>query len=524
MTYNSLSFFPFFACFIILYLLMPKIWLRQVIILVGSLLFYIYAGGSQALIVVVFTSLIVYIISRCMDKIYAGYEQEKEGLTPKESAALFASYKKRSKKFLLLALFLIIGTLVYVKAAKLFGFTQVDNLSDLLTAKTFLVPLGISYYTFSSVGYLLDIYWKKAKCERNYFRLLLCMTYFPHIVQGPISHYDKLAKQLNALPKFSYERVCLGIQRMIWGYFKKLVVADRIALFTSTVFTSMEKYAGVEILVAVIFCAIELYADFSGCMDIVCGAAQTMGITLEENFKQPFFSKSAAEFWRRWHITLGAWFKDYVYMPIAMSPRFMKASVNIRKKHGNRTGQIFSSAIPLAVVWFLTGLWHGTGPDYIVWGCYWGVLIILSTVLAPELKKLTEKLHIDTSGFGFQFFQMTRTFLLFCIGRMLTVTGSLEGFSLLVSRLFTKAKLWAFFNGGLYKQGLNQKNFYVVLFGILLIWAADMLQARIKIRETLAKQPIVFRWIIYYAAIFIVLVFGKYGTAFDASNFIYGGF
>ncbi len=523
MTYNSLPFVAFFACFAALYLVMPGIRLRQAVILLGSLAFYLFAGSPHALIMIAAVSAVVYAASRAIDRVYAGYESEKEGLTPKEAAALFAGYKKRGRKILVPALLLIAGSLVYVKTARLLGFTQVKSIPDLLSFRTYLVPLGISYYTFSSVGYLLDIYWKKAKCERNWLRLLLCMTFFPHIVQGPISRYDRLLKQLDRLPGFSYERVCFGLQRMLWGYFKKIAVADRIALFTSTVFADIESYAGMEILIAVMLCAVELYADFSGCMDIVLGAAQLMGITLEENFKQPFFSRSAAEFWRRWHITLGAWFKDYIYMPIAMSPRFMKTSVNLRKKHGNRAGQIFSAAVPLAVVWLLTGLWHGTGPDYIVWGCYWGVIIILGTILAPEFKKLAERLRIDTESFGWRLFQMTRTFALFCIGRMLTVTGSLTGFAALVHGLFRNPKLWVLFNGSLYKHGLNQKNFYVVLFGILLIWTADMLQARIRIRENLAAQPIVLRWLVYYAAVLLVLVFGKYGSAFNASDFIYGG-
>ena len=512
MTYNSLGFLAFFAIFLIIYLLMPNARLRQAVILIGNLIFYKLAGSFKLLAIVLTTSVIVYTVSRCIERIYAGYDEEKTGHTPKEQAVIFASYKKRSKKYLVAGIVLIVGMLFVVKIGKLL------NISSIL------IPVGISYYTFSSIGYLLDIYWKKAKCEHNYLKLLLCMTYFPHIVQGPIGRYDKLLKQFDALPSFSYERVCFGLQRMVWGYFKKIVVADRIALYTSTIFGAPAEYAGAEIGLAVVLCAVELYADFSGCMDIVCGAAQTMGMTLDENFKRPFFSKSAAEFWRRWHITLGTWFKDYIYMPIAMSPRFMKFAVNIRKKHGNRAGQIVSSAIPLAVVWLLTGLWHGTGSDYIVWGCYWGGLIILGTVLAPEFKKINTKLNIDVKSFGFRFFQMARTFLIFCGGRMLTVTGSLSGFIMLVKGLLSEHRLWIFFDGSIYNYGLDQKNFMVVVFGIVLMWAVDMLQEKMNIRETLAKQPLVFRWLIYYSGIVLVLIYGMYGSAYDAASFVYGGF
>lgn len=524
MTYNSLQFILFFAVFLTLYLLMPRVRLRQIVILIGNVVFYKLAAGFNMLAVLVGTSLVIYVAGRIIDHIYAGYEAEKEGLTPKEATALFADYKKRAKKFLLLALLIILGILFYVKIGKLLGFKEVARVSQLFALKRVLIPLGLSYYTFSGVGYLLDIYWKKAKCEHDYFKLLVCMTYFPHIVQGPISRYHKLMKQFGTLPGFSYERVCFGLQRMLWGFFKKMVVADRLSLFTSTIFASPSSFAGIEIFFAVTLCAVELYADFSGCMDIVIGAAQTMGITLDENFSHPFFSKSAAEFWRRWHITLGAWFKDYVYMPIAMSPRFMKASVNIRKKRGTRIGQIFSSAIPLAVVWLLTGLWHGTGLDYVAWGCYWGILIILSAILAPDFKKWTQKLHIDTASFGWKLFQMVRTYFLFVIGRMLTVTGSLKGFGQLISGLFQEHRLWALFDGTLYQHGLDYKNFCVAIVGIFFIWIADMLGEHMRIRENLAKQPLVLRWLAYYGVIVLLLIFGMYGSAFDASKFVYGGF
>lgn len=524
MTYNSIPFIIFFAVYLLIYLVMPKVVLRQAVILIGSIIFYKYACGWNLLVVILATSFVVYFISRCIEHVYAGFEKEKEGLKPKEQALLFAKFKKKSKKYLLLAMVLVIGILVYVKVGGLFQWKRVFTVSQIFQWKTYLVPLGISYYTFSSVGYLLDVYWKKTKCEHNYLKLLTCMIYFPHIVQGPISRYPKLLHQFNELPGFSYERVCFGIQRMLWGYFKKMVVADRISLFTSAVYYTPSDFAGIEIVIAVVLGAIELYADFSGCMDIVIGASETMGIVLDENFKQPFFSRSAAEFWRRWHITLGTWFKDYVYMPVAMSPGFMKFAVKIRKKFGNRAGQVISAAVPLMIVWFLTGLWHGTGSDYIVWGLYWGILIILGTVLAPDLKKLNNWLKIDTSTFGFRLFQMSRTFCIFCIGRMLTVTGSLEGFAVMVQQIFKEHRLWSLFDGGLYNHGLDQKNFYIVLFGILIMWGVDMLQNKGRIRENLSKQPVLLRWGVYYGAIVLVLIFGMYGSAYDASSFIYGGF
>ncbi|MCI8992671.1 MAG: MBOAT family protein [Eubacterium sp.] len=523
MSYNTLEFIAFLTLFLIIYWLMPGVKLRQAVILVGNLVFYWFAGW-ECLVLVVITTAIVYAVSRLIEKTYAGFDREKESLSPRERTGLFAKFKKRSLKFILAGVVLVLGILIYVKTGRLLGWEEADSLSMLLQPKTILVPLGISYYTFSSVGYLLDLYWNKIKCERNFLKLFLCVTYFPIIVQGPITRYDKLIAQFDRLPGFEYQRVCHGIQLMLWGYFKKVVIADRLSLYTATIFGDVGSFAGAEIILAVFFDVMSLYADFSGCMDIVRGAAQAMGVTLELNFKQPFFSKSAAEFWRRWHITLGAWFKDYVYMPIAMNPHFMKWTMKVRQRCGARTGQIASTAIPLLIVWILTGLWHGTGKDYVAWGFYWGILIILGAVLAPEFKKMTQFLKIDTDSFGWKLFQMARTFCLFCGGRMLTETGSLHGCLLMIKQMFTSANLWVLTDDSIYNYGMDRKDFCVVIVGIFMMWCVDMLQQKIKIRESLSAQPVVFRWLIYIGAIVLLFVFGMYGSEFDAGSFVYGAF
>lgn len=311
----------------------------------------------------------------------------------------------------------------------------------------------------------------------------------------------------------------------MWGYFKKMVVADRIALYTSNIFAAPELYMGVEIAIAVFLGAFELYADFSGCMDIVLGASEVFGINLEENFRQPFFSESASEFWRRWHITLGAWFKNYVYMPTAMNPKFMKFCGQIRKRYGQRAGQIISMAVPTMLVWLLTGLWHGTGLDYVVWGLYWGIIIVLSAAFLPELKKLNTKLHITVESNIFKSYQKARTFLLFCIGRMLTVTGSLTGFLIMVKQLFKHHKLWVLFDGSIFQHGLDEKDFFVVILGILMIIAVDVLhEKKESVRNIIAAQPILIRWSLYYIGFAAVIILGIYGAGFNPSDFIYGGF
>lgn len=523
MSYNTIEFFIFLFVFLILYLIIPRPLPKQAVILTGNFIFYCYAGTST-FVIVFGVSVIVYATSRILELIYSGYEKKKGELTPSEQVALLAKYKKRCKPFLWLSIILIVGMLVYVKIGKVYEWEEVELLEEFSFGKL-IVPLGISYYTFSSVGYLLDIYWRKAKCQHNYLKLFACMTYFPHIVQGPICRYDKLMKQFDCLPGYDNKRVCYGLQLLLWGTFKKMVIADRMVLFINTVMAEPELFAGVEIFLTVAGSAIWLYADFSGCMDMVTGVAQVMGVTLDKNFNQPFFSKSAPEFWRRWHITLGAWYKDYILMPIATNHKFMKAGVFIRKKVGVRASRFFSTAIPAMVVWVLTGMWHGTGMPYLVWGLYWGALIILSSTFEPEFKALNKLFGFRVESLGFQVFRMIRTFLLFCIGRMFTMAGTLEGMRLLWERLFAEPRLYTLFDGSLYTHGLDQKNFYVVLFGLTIMWLVSILHERgVKIRDEIASMPLVVRWPIYYGAIVLILIFGVYGVGFDAMNFAYGAF
>ncbi len=525
MSYNSFQFVVFFAVYLIIYLLMPRRWMKQMVILIGSIIFYLSMGGYNLLAVIIGTSIIVYGASRWIERIYGAYDKEKDGLAPKEQAALFATYKKKTIKVLLLAFLFIIGTLIYTKVGGLLGWSKVDEISQIIPFRTYLVPIGLSYYTFSAVGYLLDIYWKKVTPEHNYIKLLMCMVYFPHIVQGPISRYNKLIKEFDNLPGFSYQRICFGVQRMLWGFFKKLVIADRITQYTSVIYGEPNSYVGVEVALAVFLGVIELYCDFSGCMDIVIGASETMGITLDENFQRPFFSKSAAEFWRRWHITLGTWFKDYIYMPIAMNPHFMKKSMNVRKKFGNRMGQVFSSAIPLLFVWLLTGLWHGTGKNYVVWGLYWGTLIILGTILAPDFKKLRDKLKIAPDSANLRLFQMVRTFLIFGGGRMLTVTGSLGGCLAMVKQILTDFQFSNLFSGAIYEHGIEKHGLMILALAMFLVWLVELLQEKgIHIRESISNQSIAVRWLVFYGLIMVTLYFGIYGVGYSTSGFAYAQF
>ncbi len=500
MIFTSLNFILFLSVCIILYYLFP-LKARWFVLLVGSVFFYVCAG-IEKLIYVIGTALVSYIITMLIDRIYNSDKYASLDQTKK---------KKKAKFWLMLGIVLIVGFLIYTKVAR--------NLLDL---ENVIVPLGISYYTFGIIGYMADVYWKKDTVEKNPLKLLLFMIYFPHILQGPIARHKKLANALNEGHRFAYQSFCFGLQRITWGFFKKLVIADRFAVIANEIFNHYTEYEGQYFVVAVLACVIQLYCDFSGCMDIAVGVSECFGIALDENFKRPFYSRSASEFWRRWHITLGAWFKDYVYMPMVINPKLIKLSKKTKEKFGTRFGKSILTIIPLATVWLLTGLWHGTGIDYIVWGCYWGVIIIVSTVFAPEFKKLIKKCKINTSSNIWKNFQIIRTFLIFCGGRLLTAPGDIQVSFEILKSMFTKFNVWIWFDQSLYDLGLNRQNFWMGIIALMILWFVSYKQEQgTKIREKIASLPLPLRWLLYYGLFFAVLIFGLYGSGFDASSFVY---
>lgn len=522
LSYNSALFPLFLLVFLCIYFLLRTPRARRNWILAGSLVFYVWSG-VWALVIVLATAVIAYGTARKIESIYAGFDGR--GLTAKEEKKAFSSYEKSARKWIALAFIWILGLWIAVKAGKLVGLNTVTGLSSVLSGAGIIVPLGISYYTLCMVAYVLDVYWQKTKAEHNFISFCAAVTYFPYIVQGPFCRYQNIMEQMEHLPGPEYTRICHGMQLMIWGYIKKLVIADRLALFTGTIYADPGPYAGVEIALAVVFGAVQIYADFSGCMDIVRGISSAIGIELPLNFSQPFFARSAAEFWRRWHITLGEWTKEYIYLPIAMNAKFMKKGRAVKKAHGKVAGTAFSAFLPLFAVWLFTGLWHGTGWDYLCWGMYWFVLLFMSRITEDFWPAVCKKLHIDTTRPYHKVWQMVRTFLLFAIGRTWTETGSLSGFVLLWKSFFASSQIWNLLNGTIFTYGMDSLDFIVVIIGMAIMLTVDILHEKgIAIRERISRQPIVLRWIIYYAAILVVFVMGIYGSGYDAAAFVYAGF
>lgn len=524
MTITSVGFLLFLCASFLLFYLCP-VQKRWIVLLLASVVFYILAGAVIFLPFIVAASAVIWLCAGQIGRIYEQQERELAEAERKEKKAIREKYKNQARGYLALALFLCVGTLCVTKFTR-YVVSYLNQISAALggegsfSAAWVIVPLGISYYTFSTVGYILDVYWKRYTYEKNFFRFFLYAIYFPHIVQGPISRYNLLGRELKKELRFDSRRIVFGMELMLWGFFKKLVIADRLNIFVSAVFDG-KSHGGSIFLVAMIFDVFQIYTDFSGYTDIVRGASQIFGVELEQNFNHPFFSRTVPEYWRRWHMTLGGWFKDYVYYPCTISSWMKKLNKRNRKRLSERKCRFVSIVIPVFLTWVLTGLWHGTGKTYLCWGIYYSLLITASTAFEPEFKKVNRLLHINTECFSWRLFQMARTFCCFMGGRLLTRPGSLWHTKRAVKQMLVDFAPWKLVDGSLLKFGLGAPSLVLLAASLIILWGVSMMQERFSVREVFAKQNLVFRWTVLYLAIFSILIFGVYGIGFDAAAFIY---
>ena len=418
---------------------------------------------------------------------------------------------------LVLGIGIILVMLLYAKI----GSSITDAITNIFTLKQIgfreIIPLGISYYTFSIIGYMLDVYWKKEKAEHNFFKFLLYMIYFPHIIQGPIPRYKRLAPQLIEGHKFSYKNLCYGLQRIIWGYFKKMVIADRFALLTHEVFNNYSQYEGFIFIVAAVCSSIELYCDFSGCMDIVLGASRLFGIRLPENFDAPFFSRTVQEFWQRWHITLGVWFKDYVMYPIQKSKPMVRLGKKAKKRLGKKVGKKVPFYLSMVVLWFLIGIWHGGTGYYFMASAAIPFLWLMGGDFAqPFFAKLRERCGVR-DGAVFRLLQRARTLLLICVCWVFVcAAGTGEGFQVL-KQILTQPFVCRI--GEVAGVGsLGKKTLLIFLLTLLLAAAEYILRERdSSLRQFLENRKLPARVAFVYAELLMILFLGMVGS----SAFIY---
>lgn len=444
-----------------------------------------------------------------------------------------AMSNKQKKRWFYAVLLLNMGVLIICKYLNFFVYTsrfvgEVLHWEIYLQEFSFLVPLGLSFYTLQVLGYLIDVSRGTCLAQRNLIHYAAFSCYFPQLFTGPINRYGEMKNSLYAEKYFDYKRTAFGLQRIGWGLFKKLVIAERMAVIVDTVYGDYYTYQGCYIIFATMCFACQLYTDFSGAIDLAAGVSEILGIQISENFAEPFFSHSLSEFWRRWHITLGSWMKDYVFYPILKSDLFVKIGDWSKGRLGKKKGKKVPTYLGMVILWFTVGLWHGGSWKYIVGSgllhCFY---IVGGQVLKPLFQKMIFWMHVNTECFSYHLFQSLRTGFLVCTGFVFFRAESFRE-ALGILRASFYPNIWIFTDGSLLKLGLDAPDFIIGgAFGILFLVSVQQKKFRAEgsgVREMLAKQNLVFRWGIYYMLIFSVIILGFYGPGYDVSGFIYQNF
>ncbi len=528
MLFTSYEFIAFIAIVFVLYYIVPKKW-QWPLLLVFSYIFY-YLADPRYLLFIVVTTVSTYIISIQMERINGeqkAYIAEHKGeLTHEGKKAYKAKMKKKKWRWLLVCLIFNIGILAVTKYTNF----VINNINSLLSDASqlrmidMIVPMGISFYTFQTMGYIIDVYRGKQEAQKNPFKLALFVSFFPQLVQGPISRYGDLSQTLFSGHKPEGKNISFGLMRILWGYFKKVVIADRIITAVTTLVQDPQTYTGSFVFVAMLFYAFELYCDFTGGIDITIGIAEVMGIHVAENFNLPYFSKNIKEYWNRWHITMGTWFTDYIFYPISVCGPMLKLSKWSREHLGQVIGKRVTVYLSCFVVWFTTGLWHGAAWNFIVWGLMNFVVIMVSQELEPLYDKFHNRFHVRGKA-SYEVFQMIRTILLMSCIRMFDCYRDVPLTFKMVGTMFTECRLSVFVDGSLLGLGISAADYLVLAVGFFVVLGVSIYKYnRGNVREALYKKPAA----VYYgtmAVLFIgIIIFGAYGIGYDSSQFIYNQF
>ena len=527
MLFTSYEFIAFLAVVFALYYIVPKTW-QWPLLLVTSLFFY-WCADPMYLIFVAVTAASTYFVSRAMEKVNAtqkAYLQaHKAELGKEEKKAYKAKMKAKKWHLLLICLILNLGILSVTKYTNF----VISNINSFLSGTSklalvdMIVPMGISFYTFQTMGYIIDVYRDKQVAQKNFFKLLLFVTFFPQMVQGPISRYGDLSKTLYEPHKFERKTVSYGLMRILWGYFKKMVIADRIVTGVITLIGG-EQYTGAYVFVAMLFYAFQLYCDFTGGIDITIGIAQTMGIDLAENFNLPYFSKNIKEYWNRWHITMGTWFTDYIFYPISVCKPMLKLSKWSREHLGPAVGKRVTVYLSSFAVWLTTGIWHGAAWNFIVWGLANWVVIMVSQELEPLYKRFHDRFHMKGKA-PYEVFQIVRTILLMSMIRMFDCYRDVPLTFKMVGSMFTKFRFSAFTDGSLLKIGLSVSDYLVLAVGLLVVFGVSLYKYhRGSVRDALYEKHSAVFYSLMGVLFVAILIFGAYGIGFDSSQFIYNQF
>lgn len=497
MLFNSIHFMIFFPIVLIAYFIIPRK-MRKIWLLIASYYFYM-SWNPQYAILIAASTLLTYCSGIFIEKF------QNPDIT---------LYKCKQSMILVICLICNLTILATFKYGNFF----IDTLNSILHRLhistidrrfDFLLPVGISFYTFQALGYIIDVYRQDIKAEKNLLRYALFVSFFPQLVAGPIERSRNLLTQLQSIATIKLwdaKRVTSGAILMIWGLFMKMVIADRIAILVNTVFDNYLMYGSTELCLAAVGFAIQIYCDFGSYSLIAVGASKIMGIHLMENFETPYFAIDIKDFWNRWHISLSTWFKDYLYIPLG----------------GNRKGSL-RKAMNKMLVFIISGLWHGASWHFVVWGGLHGFYQVGADISAAYRKKIIERFHIKTHCFSWKLLQVTITFILVDFAWIFFRSDSIIDALRYIKRILARPTPWLLFNGGVFQLGLNRVEMNIFLFSLLLLILVDFIRykKKIMIDVFLMEQNIWFEWFAIISMIVMIFIFGEYGPSFDAQQFIY---
>jgi len=529
MLFTSSVFLLFLAVLLVIYGLMPQKF-RPYVLLAGSMAFYGFAGPFF-LIYICSTILITYICTMFINRLRSKRDKEAAVTEDKEvRRSIRDKAKIHAKMWVGLCLVVILGILAVVKYTD-FAIANVNSVLSLLGyARQFgllglALPMGISFYTFQTVGYVIDVYREKTEIETNPLKLALFVSFFPQVVQGPISRFGELSKTLYSGSSLSRHNLARGANRILWGFFKKLVIADRLWPALAVLAANPEEYQGIYYLLGIALYAVVLFCDFTGGIDIAIGAAELFGVRLPENFNRPFYSRSIQEYWQRWHMTMYSWFRDYVFYPMAASKKMLKFSKAARKVVGNDLARRLPVHITLLFVWFITGLWHGATWNFIAWGLANGIVLMISLELAP----LYESFNTRFPGLGsnriYNCFRIFRTFWLMNMIRSFDIYDGVSNTFGMMFSVVSNFSLSEFLEHGVSGLDLPVADYFSAGAGLLVVfWVSWLGRGEVDYRERLDGFVWPVRYVVVGIIFFMTLVLGAYGHGYDARQFIYNVF
>lgn len=530
MLFTSYEFIAFIVILFIVYYLIPRRF-QWMLLLGASYLFYFLAGPSY-LIYIAATTFSTFLSARFIDSLRQQQNtylaENKEALDKETKKAFKAGIKAKQRRWLTACLLLNFGILAVLKytnfaIANLNSFLHALGSHQQLPFANLILPMGISFYTFQAMGYLIDVYWGKHPAEKNVFKLALFVSFFPQLVQGPISRFEDLSKTLYEAHTFDWKNISFGVQRILWGYFKKLVIADRILVAVNTIIGAPNEYQGVFVLIGMLYYALQLYADFTGGIDITIGIAEVLGVRVKENFNAPFKAKSIADYWRRWHISMGTWFRDYLFYPLSVSRPMLNFSRKSRRKFGESLGRRIPVYCTTLIVWLATGIWHGSSWNFIIWGLTNGIVIILSQECEPLYARFHQRFNLKGKPL-YSAFEVVRTFLLMSAIRMFDCYRDVPTTFRMFGSMFTTRNYSLLFDANAMKLGLSGPDYLILAVATALLIISSIGRKEGSMRERLETVPPRYRYAAIYLISVTILLFGAYGVGYDASQFIYNQF